>query len=81
MPEKDSFMASRLSLGTRIRCQSLCLRHPLRASEIDSLRGQAVTADHAKKAKVCAARTCTSDKSSYLFAIYQTNKRLTYCCG
>jgi hypothetical protein len=34
-------MASQLSLGTRIRCQSLRLRHPLRASEIDSLRGQA----------------------------------------
>jgi hypothetical protein len=34
-------MASQLSLGTRIRCQSLRLRRPLRASEIDSLRGQA----------------------------------------
>jgi hypothetical protein len=34
-------MASRLSLGTRIRCQSLRLRRPLWASEIDSLRGQA----------------------------------------
>ena len=34
-------MASRLSLGTRVRCQSLRLRRPLWASEIDSLRGQA----------------------------------------
>jgi len=42
MPDWETrrFMASRLSLGTRIRCQSLRLRRPLRASEIDSLRGQ-----------------------------------------
>jgi hypothetical protein len=34
-------MASRLSLGTRIRCQSLRLRRPLWTLEIDSLHGQA----------------------------------------
>jgi hypothetical protein len=33
------FMARRLSRGPRIRCQSLRLRRPLRALEIDSLRG------------------------------------------
>ena len=43
MPDRETrrFMASRLSLGTRIRCQSLRLRRPLRALGIDSLRGQA----------------------------------------
>jgi hypothetical protein len=44
MPDRETrrrLMASRLSLGTRIRCQSLRLRRPLRALEIDSLHGQA----------------------------------------
>jgi hypothetical protein len=63
-------MASRLSLGTRIRCQSLRLRRPLRALEIDSLHGQA-GANHAKKAKMF--HPCVSDK--YLFVWYKrTNK-------
>ena len=44
MPDRETrrrFMASRLSLGTRIRCRTLRLRRPLRALEIDSLHGQA----------------------------------------
>jgi hypothetical protein len=73
MPEKDSFMVSRLSLGTRIRCQSLCLRHPLRASEIDSLRGQAVTARSCQESKgVCCSYLHIRQKQ--LFVCYLSNK-------
>jgi hypothetical protein len=39
--EKGGFVASQLSLGTRIHCQSRRLRRPLRALEIDSSHGQA----------------------------------------
>ena len=46
-------MASRLSLGTRIRCQSLRLRRPLRVLEIDSLHGQAGGSSCQESADVC----------------------------
>jgi hypothetical protein len=48
-------MASRLSLGTRIRCQSLRLRRPLRALEIDSLHGQADGSSYQESADVCCS--------------------------
>jgi hypothetical protein len=69
-------MASRLSLDTRIRCQSLRLRRPLRALEIDSLRGQA-GGPSCQEAKLRAARICTSDKLNYLFDVDKTNISLT----
>ena len=58
MPDRETcrrFMASRLSLGTRIRCQSLRLRRPLRALEIDSLHGQAGGSSCQESAGVCCS--------------------------
>ena len=67
-------MANRLSLGARIRCQSLRLRRPLRALEIDSLRGQALTADHGQESKdVCCSYFHIRQKE--LFVRYLSNKQ------
>jgi hypothetical protein len=76
MPDRETcrrFMASRLSLGTRIRCQSLRLRRPLRALEIDSLHGQAGGSSLPRKRRCVPLVFATYETDHYLFDANQTN--------
>jgi len=59
-------MASRLSLGTRIRCQSLRLRRPFGLWRLTACTAKRA-AHHAKKAQMCAARIWASGQSTVCF--------------
>jgi hypothetical protein len=75
MPDRETcrrFMASRLSLGTRIRCQSLRLRRPLRALEIDSLHGQA-GGSSCQESTIVGLLVFGYQTNHYLFDETQTN--------
>jgi len=76
MPDRETcrrFMASRLSLGTRIRCQSLRLRRPLRALEIDSFARPNGRLIMPRKQRRMSLVFATYETEHYLFDANQTN--------